>query len=106
MNEILPTSESIQKDISSNVLLMQVLGNQEKIIKNQVILLKAERNRRIWGIVRIVVILLLIILPLLFLPMMMNSMLGDVLPNGSAAGFNLDAILGNPDALEQLLMGQ
>ena len=103
---MLLVSESEQEDVSPNILLTQVLTNQEQILKNQAILLKAERNRRIWGIVRMVVILLLIILPLFFLPMMMNSMLGEMLPGSAGGGFNLDAILGNPDALEQLLMGQ
>lgn len=99
MNEIPVTSEVPLENISDKNLLEQVLINQETILKNQAVLLKAERNRRIWGIVKIVIILLLILVPLLLLPIMLGSMMG-----GLGGGMNLDAILGNPDALEQLLM--
>lgn len=101
MNEIpvIPTSGA--EVLSHDDLLQKVLENQDILLKNQSILLKAERNRRIWGIIRIVIILLLVVVPIFLLPMMMNSVMG-----GLGGGMNLDAILGNPAALEELLMGQ
>ena len=103
MSELPSVSEQTASSASSVDFLRQILANQEQILKNQSVLLRAERNRRIWGIIKIVVIVLLVLLPLFLLPMMLGSMMGGAL-GGSSGGMSLDAILGNPDALEQLLL--
>lgn len=99
MSEIPAVPENVTVVSSPEVLLGEVLANQQQILENQKILLKAEKNRRMWGIVKIVVIAILVLVPLFLLPMMLSSMMGG----GSSGGMSLDAILGNPDALEQLL---
>ena len=109
MNEIPMVPENVTVSASPEALLGQILANQQLILENQNILLKSDKNRKIWGIIKIIFIALLVLVPLFFLPAMMSSMMGGMLPDGggnSLGGMNLDAILGNPDALEQLLMGQ
>jgi hypothetical protein len=52
---------------------------------------------------------IIIIVPLFFLPTIMHLMMGEMMPemnNSIGGGFNLDAILGNSDAIEALLSGQ
>jgi hypothetical protein len=105
MSEFSSVSEQTFVSSSQTSFLQQILTNQEQILKNQSVLLRAERNRRIWGIVKIVFIVLLVLVPLFLLPIMLSSMMGGAI-GGSSGGMSLDAILGNPDALEQLLMGQ
>ena len=113
MNEIFSNSENASLSTSQE-LLAEILINQQKILENQRILLKSDKNRKIWGIIKIIFIAFLILVPLFFLPAMISSMMGGMFPGGnvssgvgsSLGGLNLDAILGNPDALEQLLMGQ
>ncbi len=106
MNEIPAVPENFTGVSSQEVLLGEVLENQQKILENQKKLLSAERNRRIWGIIKMIVLAILIIVPLFFLPAMISSMMGGSGGSDSLGGMNLQAILGNPDALEQLLMGQ
>lgn len=105
MNEFSSDSETVLTPLSDTDRLEQILENQQLILSNQKQLLKAERNRHMWGIIKIIFIALLVLVPLFLLPMMMSSMTEGILGDTSG-GMNLDAILGNPDALEQLLMGQ
>jgi len=114
MSEIPAVPENVTSMPSAEALLGEVLSNQQQMLENQKKLLSAERSRRIWGIVKMIVIAILIIGPLLFLPAMISSMMGGMLPDlggaqsggSSLGGLNLEAILGNPAALEELLMGQ
>jgi uncharacterized membrane protein YdjX (TVP38/TMEM64 family) len=114
MNEIPMVPENVTVSASPEALLGQILANQQLILENQNILLRSDKNRKIWGIIKIVFIALLVLVPLFFLPAIISSMMGGMLSGvggfsgggASLGGMNLDAILGNPDALEQLLMGQ
>jgi hypothetical protein len=105
-NPILTESESITLE---QEILTEILTNQQEILKNQRLLLKAERNRRIWGIVKMVFFIILIIVPLFFIPTIMRLMMGEMMPEfigGANNGLNLNAILGNSNAIEALLSGQ
>ncbi len=98
-----------ESTISEPQIFAKILTNQQQIINNQTILLKAERNRRIWGIVKTILVAIIIIVPLFFLPKIMSLMMGEMMPeinNSIGGGFNLDAILGNSDVIEALLSGQ
>jgi len=114
MSEIPAVPENVTSTPSPEAFLGEILANQQQILENQKKLLSAERSRRIWGIVKIIVIGILIVGPLLFLPAMINSMMGGMLPDlggvqsggSSLGGLNLEALLGNPAAIEELLMGQ
>ncbi len=111
MNENFPISEEVSVATEQETLLAEILVNQQKILENQRLLLRAERNRRIWGIAKTVILAVLIFAPLFFLPAMISSMMGGMIPDVgslsegglSLGGINLDAILGNTAALEELL---
>ena len=77
MSEILAVPENVTSTPSPEALLGEILANQQQILENQKKLLSAERSRRMWGIIKIIVIAVLIIVPLFFLPAMIGGLLGD-----------------------------
>jgi hypothetical protein len=111
MSELSILSEHEVPNLEQGILT-DILANQQQILNNQNILLKAERNRRIWGIVKMIFLVIIIIVPIFFIPMIMSLMMGEMMPGmndlvgGNMGGFNLDAILGNSDVIESLLSGQ
>ena len=116
MNEIPPTPVApVQAPpviAQEAVLLSEILVNQHEILRNQKVLMDSDKNRRMWGIIKMVIIAVLVIAPLFFIPAMIDSMMGELMPgaagnNASALeGINFKALMGDPDALLKEMMGQ
>ena len=113
MNELPTIPEQAPVHSLQETLLGEILANQQNILENQKTLLRAERNRRLWGIIKVVVIAILIIGPLLFLPAMMSSMMGGISPDiapelsvNNAGSLTSESFLENIKGLMQLLKGE
>lgn len=90
-------------------LLTEIAADQKVIVAQNKKLLRIERNKRIWGIVKWIVILVIVILPLLLLPLILNSLMGNMteMISGGGGGVvdfseGLNQLMGNPEALQDI----